>query len=304
MRIQNLGSELAKFKLSALVASALLCGVLAQSTLAQSTINSVNRFAYGANIGWTDWRANGANGVVIGEYVCTGYIYAANVGWINLGGGTAANGIHYQNNSATDFGVNNDGFGNLRGYAWGANIGWVNFESLGAPRLDLCTGKLSGHIYGANVGWISLSNATAFVQTDSIQRGLDSDGDGIPDAFELTWAGNLMTMGLTSDFDRDGISDRDEYWAGTNPIDPADKLQITYFASNNDNSLSTLTWTTTLSRHYKIQKRANFNPLTPWVDLSLGLISPDAGPTTARTATDSPATQRYFRVQAVRPLIP
>ena len=93
--------------------------------------------------------------------------------------------------------MNNDGFGNLRGYAWGANIGWVNFESLGAPRLDLCTGKLSGHIYGANVGWISLSNATAFLQTDSIQRGLDSDGDGVENI--------------------------DEIKAGTNPGDPKSK---------------------------------------------------------------------------------
>ncbi len=304
MRIQNLNSQLAKLKFSALAVGALLAGFLSPTTWAQSTINSANRFAYGANIGWTDWRADGANGVVIGEYVCSGYIYAANVGWINLGGGTAANGIRYQNNSTTDFGVNNDGFGNLRGYAWGANIGWVNFESLGAPKLDLCTGKLSGYVYGANVGWISLSNATAFVQTDSIRRGTDSDGDGIPDAFELTWTGNLTTMGAASDFDNDGISDRDEYWAGTNPIDPADKLQINYFASNNNNSLSTLTWSTTLSRHYKIQKRADFNALTPWVDLSLGLISPDSGTTTTRTVTDSSATQRYFRVQAVRPLIP
>ena len=57
------------------------------------------------------------NGAVIGEYVCSGYIYSANVGWINLGSGSPANQIHYQNNSATDFGVNKDGLGNLRGYA-------------------------------------------------------------------------------------------------------------------------------------------------------------------------------------------
>ena len=125
-------------------AAVLFAGWLAQSASAQSTINTANRLAYGANIGWLDWRADGANGAVLGEYVCTGYIYAANVGWINLGGGVPANGIRYQNNSASDFGVNHDGLGNLRGYAWGANIGWVNFENQGAPRLDLCTGKLIG----------------------------------------------------------------------------------------------------------------------------------------------------------------
>ncbi len=81
---------------------------------AASTIDALNRFAYGANIGWVDWTGGSgetATGAVIGEYVCSGYIYAANVGWINLGSGSPANQIYYQNNSATDFGVNQDGLG-------------------------------------------------------------------------------------------------------------------------------------------------------------------------------------------------
>ncbi len=76
---------------------------------AASTIDPLNRYSYGANIGWINWRGDVANGAVIGEYVCSGYIYAANVGWINLGSGGPANGIQYQNNSAADFGLNQDG---------------------------------------------------------------------------------------------------------------------------------------------------------------------------------------------------
>jgi hypothetical protein len=56
-------------------------------------------------------RGDGANGAVIGEYVCFGYLYAANVGWLGFGGGAPANGIRYQNNSGTDYGVNHDGQG-------------------------------------------------------------------------------------------------------------------------------------------------------------------------------------------------
>src|SRR5437588_3603714 len=108
-----------------------------------TTINAVNKYAYGANIGWMDWRGDTNNGAVIGEYVCSGYIYAANVGWIKLGGGFPANGIQYQNNSASDFGVNLDALGKLRGYAWGANIGWLNFQNLDDPKLNLWTGILS-----------------------------------------------------------------------------------------------------------------------------------------------------------------
>jgi len=84
---------------------------------AATTINPVNKYAYGANLGWMDWRGDTNSGAVIGEYVCSGYIYAANVGWINLGGGAPTNGIQYQNLAASDFGVNHDGLGNLRGFA-------------------------------------------------------------------------------------------------------------------------------------------------------------------------------------------
>jgi hypothetical protein len=76
---------------------------------AASTINSTDKFAYGANIGWLSAAADVANGSVIGEYVCSGYLWSANCGWIHLGGGTPVNAIRYQNNSATDFGVNHDG---------------------------------------------------------------------------------------------------------------------------------------------------------------------------------------------------
>lgn len=42
---------------------------------ATSTISPGNPYSYGANIGWMDWRASGADGVQISEYVCSGYIY-------------------------------------------------------------------------------------------------------------------------------------------------------------------------------------------------------------------------------------
>src|SRR5213075_140417 len=122
-----------------------------------TTINTTNQFAYGGNMGLLNWRGDTNNGALIGEYVSSGYIYAADAGWINLGSGRPANGIRYQNNSGADFGINHDGVGNLRGYAYGANIGWINFETNGAPKVDLSTGKLSGSIYSANCGWINLS---------------------------------------------------------------------------------------------------------------------------------------------------
>ena len=80
---------------------------------AGTSIDPVNRYAYGANIGWLNGVADTNNGAVMGDYVCSGFFYSANVGWINLGSGSPTNGIQYQNLSASDFGVNNDGLGNL-----------------------------------------------------------------------------------------------------------------------------------------------------------------------------------------------
>ena len=51
---------------------------LGGSALAATTINAVNKFSCGANFGWMDWRGDGTSGVVVGDYVCSGYIFAAN----------------------------------------------------------------------------------------------------------------------------------------------------------------------------------------------------------------------------------
>ena len=56
-------------KLVAVLVAVLVSPLVAE---AASTINSANAASYGANIGWMNWRADAASGVVIGEYVCSG----------------------------------------------------------------------------------------------------------------------------------------------------------------------------------------------------------------------------------------
>jgi len=264
---------------------------------ATTTIDPTNRHAYAANLGWVDCRGNITNGAIIGDYVCSGYIYSANVGWINLGSGTPANKIRYQNNSASDYGVNHDGSGNLRGYAYGANIGWINFENTGAPAVDLVTGNLRGYAYSANCGWISLSNATAHVQTVTILAGVDTDTDGLPDAWEWEHFGNLSAT-ATGDADGDGKSNLAEYLAGTDPNNSADNLRITSFQRG---LLATPTrldmqWTSKPTRQYAIQSSSD---LTSWADY---LVLPGPGANIA--AWLEAADHRFYRVRAFRPLTP
>jgi len=269
---------------------------------AATTINATNKNAYSANLGWLDWRGDTNKGAVIGEYGCSGFLYAANVGWIHLGSGDPADGLRYQNLSGSDFGVNQDGLGNLRGYAYGANIGWINFENTGAPRVDLKTGTLGGYIYSANCGWISVSNGLAQVQTDTIANGADTDGDGITDAWELSYTNTLSAFTVSSDTDGDGLSDQSEYFADTNPTNSADKLVITEYLTSPGGTLATLTWPSKLTRCYQIEKTLDFaTPL--WLDSGLGLIAPD-DVTTTRMFPDTNAPARFYRLKALKPLAP
>ena len=279
---------------------------------AQSTIDTAtnNSSAWGANIGWTNWRPSATDGVRIGEYVCSGYIYAANVGWINIGNGNAPYGLPYTNDSATNFGLNFQASGTpgvalLRGLAYGANIGWINFENTGNAQLDLQTGKLSGYAWSANCGWLNLGSGTIYaVKTNQIAPGVDTDLDGIADAFEILNFGNLTTANATSDFDGDGESDKDEYLEGTDPKNPSDRLRVVSVAKTTAGGQDTasLVFTTNTSRFYRVDTRTDLL-IGSWADSPLGTFLPDAAATTSRGVITSPAVnQRFYRVQAVRPL--
>jgi len=277
---------------------------------AASTINATNKYAWGANIGWTNWLPSAADGVVLNEYVCSGNVWAANVGWINLGSGNPVNHIQYQNNSATDFGVNysidpsQPGVAILRGYAYGANIGWINFEATGNPRVSLFTGTFNGYAYSANCGWINLNDINGKVQTDHVLMGVDSDSDGIADAFEYQYFGNLTTADMSSDADHDGISDKEEYLDGTSPIVSSDRLRITVFAINASNSANKdITWTSNAARLYVIETKPDLLAMTWSPDPTFGSpFAPDMSATSTTKTVVPGATKIFYHVRAIRPL--
>ncbi|MFH0878216.1 MAG: hypothetical protein V2A34_00745 [Lentisphaerota bacterium] len=279
------------------------CLVIA-SHAATSTINADHPYAYGANVGWINARGDVTNGVVIGEYTCSGFLFGANIGWISMGGGSPIDGIRYGNAAANDYGVNHDGSGGLSGFAYGANIGWIQFETnYGRPRVDLLTGNLSGYAYGANIGWISLSNAQAFVRTDTIQPGADTNGNGIPDDWERDRAGNLTTLTSSNDYDNDTVLDPDEYRADTDPMTLSDHLHVVDYDLQG-RSTSTVAWASRPTRFYYIEKSDTLTNEATWVDSGLGLQSPDAGTISLRQFPDAGGPTRAYRVKAVRPLAP
>lgn len=281
------------------VALLAICSLQSARVQAATTITPTNHLAYAANLGWLDWRGDTNTGAIISEYVCSGYVYSANGGWIYLGSGLPANHIQYQNNSATDCGVNHDSSGKLTGYAYGANIGWINFEqTYGQPMVNLKSGNLSGYVYSANCGWISLSNATARVQTANIPAGADTDGDGLTDAWELIYTNSLAGFNASGDADGDGVSNLNEYLAGTNPNDSNDVLKITaYFRDTPSPTYNLLTWNSKPSRCYVVLSTTNLAtafsdfvslPILGWNNVGFNTID----------------SERFYRIRAYRPLTP
>ena len=278
-----------------------------------TTIDPAAAHAYGANIGWINARGDISNGATVGEFICSGYIYSANVGWINLGSGAPTNGIRYQNDAATDYGVNTQEFSSvsgtveakLRGYAYSGNIGWISFETTGNPRVDLTRGELKGYAYSANAGWISLSGSGVITKTTSFAPATDSDGDMIPDAWERTHAGDLSTMTLITDSDGDGFSDSEEYTADTNPRSSGEMLRITNFIPPRQLAvagpfMTDLTWTSNPTRFYSIEINTELH--SAWATSATGI--PSAGTTTTKSFIDTPTAVRFYRIRAKLPFAP
>lgn len=183
------------------------------------------KYAYGENVGWlnADPANSGGSGMEVAASKLTGYIWSANIGWISLS-------CDNSNVCATsDYGVTNDGNGNLSGYAWSENAGWISFScndsgtcgtvSYGVT-IDSETGEFSGYAWGANVGWIKFDHSqTEYRVTTSFDvdgTTNDSDNDGIPDDDDAFPAdpdessdNDLDGTGdnADTDDDNDGISD-------------------------------------------------------------------------------------------------
>lgn len=174
---------------------------------AQSNIDAVKRFAWSENTGWTNWRdANDtSNGVDVSGAFLEGFIWCANVGWINVGNGLGP----YLNDpldSAT-FGVNVDSNGALGGMAWGAEIGWVNFTggALASPpqpgRIE-CNGRVAGYVWAENAGWINLDDAVHFLSLtpSAVPILCDMNHDGLPNGLDIQLFVDFVLSQATPDW--------------------------------------------------------------------------------------------------------
>jgi hypothetical protein len=143
--------------------SSIIGVLLSLITVAQAQTGNIdphNKSAWGTNIGWVDFLPTNGGIMVYIDHL-EGYAYAENVGWIRLGTHMVGGEHTYSNTSNMDYGVNNDGSGNLSGYAWSTNTGWINFNPThGGVTVDMVpSGEFHGYVWSENVGWINFNNS-------------------------------------------------------------------------------------------------------------------------------------------------
>ena len=102
------------------------------------------------------------------------------------------------------------------------------------------------------VAWES----SGWVESQPFIVSVDSDTDGIPDQWETRYFGNLSTANSTSDYDHDGITDRNEYYAGTVPSLSNSMFAVSAVSNRVGNSL-VLQWRSVTNREYSVYLSTN-----------------------------------------------
>jgi len=123
----------------------------------------------------------------------------------------------------------------------------------------------------------------------------DSDGDGLPDDWELAYFNTLDRDG-TGDFDGDGQTDRMEFLAGTDPTNAGSVFRVITLSSPFSGPVR-IFWSAVPGKMYRVQFKSSLLD-SIWSDLSGDVLANDTtgfkdDPTAETTG------QRYYRVLLV-----
>ena len=119
----------------------------------------------------------------------------------------------------------------------------------------------------------------------------DDDGDGVPDIYEVNNCMNMHINDAYNDNDNDGMSNIQEFIAGTSACNSNDCFKVTYFTTSNN--LARLTWSSKAGKKYRILQSSS--PTGTYAPIG-GLINSISND---QTSTNFPASSliQFFRVQ-------
>ena len=178
-----------------------------------------------------------------------------------------------------------------RGAAW-ANVAVAPTNAAAAwcalPGAPSTTATIRIQQFGAGY-----SNS-AWVQSLPFTVSADSDGDGLPDAWEIRYFTNLVAASGASDLDGDGFTELGEYRAGTSPTNAASLLKLVG-PPDASGLVTVLRWASSSNRTYTIARATNL--LDGFVDLATGVeATPPENAVTNVLPFDAPAW--YFQIRS------
>ncbi len=144
--------------------------------------------------------------------------------------------------------------------------GWQSWTSVTRSNVFLAAGEqvLTFHALegGFNFNWMQ------FIPPPP---DLDTDGDGIPDAWEILYTGSPTGLVAHLDSDGDGFTNYEEYIADTDPTDPESRLTMT--SVEVEDGMVFTAWPASTARVYRLRRYALESGV--WTDLLTDIVPTD-----------------------------
>ncbi|MGB7768720.1 MAG: S8 family serine peptidase [Verrucomicrobiia bacterium] len=127
----------------------------------------------------------------------------------------------------------------------------------------------------------------------NLQRIVDTDGNGLPDWWELEYFGHLTGTDPNADPDHDGMSNLAEWIAGTNPTNAASCLRASVVSATNSSGV-VVSWSSVAGKTYWLERSTN---LATGFNFVVATNITATAPTNTLTDTAIlPGNTRFYRV--------